>query len=199
MKYHNMLFLFPVLQDIGRIWIGRVRYPICSTESKERVEGQDIRKANLDELSLTKGSLPNDFLNKNFYDSGGMAPKRGRNEFFMAAIDHMDKITKTRSSAIVVNYLPWERVFHHVGCDSEQKKIANYSRLVSPATQTGKNAGRMTQFAIRFGKNRTRLSSKYGGSFAVARWATKVAANMAQGDANRPKSGMGFGSENQLT
>ena len=142
---------------------------------------------------MTKGSLPNDFLNKNFYDSGGMAPKRGRNEFFMAAIDHMDKITKNRSSAIVVNYLPWERVFHHVGCDSEQKKIANYSRLVSPATQTGKNTGRMTQFAIRIGKNQTRVS-KYGGSFAVAQipGATKVAANMAQGDANRPKSGDGI-------
>ena len=76
----------------------------------------------------------------------------------MAAIDHMDKITKNRSSAIVVNYLPWERVFHHVGCDSREKKIANYSLFVSPATQTGKNAGRMTQFAIRIGKNQTRVS-----------------------------------------
>ena len=180
---------FKTLNEYG---MGEYDVRSAQLETMVTLQNERTRKANVGEMKLDQKSVPSDFSRKNFYDSAGMAPLNSwRKDFFRAAIDHMNSSSR-RSSAIVVNYLPWERVFHHTSCVSGQIQIAYYSMLVSPLNQTP-NVGRLDQFAIRFGKHVGGRLPKYGGSFAMAHIPgdNKRGSNLDSGAPNRPPSGDG--------
>lgn len=179
---------FKTLNEYG---MGEYDVRSAQLETMVTLQNERTRKANVGEMKLDQESVPSDFSRKNFYGSAGMAPLNSWRDFFRAAIDHMNSLSR-RSSAIVVNYLPWERVFHHTSCESGQIQIAYYSMLVSPLNQTP-NVGRLDQFAIRFGKHVGGRLSKYGGSFAMAHIPgdNKRGSNLDSGAPNRPPSGDG--------
>ena len=179
---------FKTLNEYG---LGEYDVRSAQLETMVTLREERTRKANIGEMKLDQESVPSDFSRKKFYDSAGMAPLNSWRDFFRAAIDHMNSSSR-RSSAIVVNYLPWERVFHHTSCEPRQIQIAYYSMLVSPLNQTP-NVGRLDQFVIRFGKHVAGGVSQYGGSFAMAHIPgdNKRGSNLDSGAPNRPPSGDG--------
>ena len=109
---------------ITRYYSGQ--YDVRSAQAEQEFNG--IRKAVISSLPVSsENALPSDFSTKDMFGTHGMAPdENGRLPFFVHinnTIVRPTSLFNERPSCVLINFLPWERVFNYPDNELDQKSL----------------------------------------------------------------------------